>query len=124
MLLTGFDAPVEQALYLDRRIVEHDLLQAIARVNRNRDGKACGYVVDYIGIARELKTALTDSDEGEEGGRPDAGIDAVRDEIPRLTDRHHKVLAVFNSRGISDLMPIDPCVDLLEDEQVRAEFLN
>ena len=125
MLLTGFDAPVEQALYLDRRIVEHDLLQAIARVNRKRLGKECGYVIDYIGIARELRGALTDSEEGCEGGpRPLTGIDGVRDEIPRLRDRHLKALEVFRSRGIPDLMPIDPCVDLLEDEKIRAEFLN
>lgn len=125
MLLTGFDAPVEQALYLDRRIVEHDLLQAIARVNRKRLGKECGYIIDYVGLARELRTALTESEEGGEGGpRPTTGIDGVRDEIPRLQDRHHKVLEVFRSRGITELMPIDPCVDLLEDAKIRAEFLN
>ena len=125
MLLTGFDAPVEQALYLDRRIIEHELLQAIARVNRKRLGKECGYVIDYIGVARELRAALTDSEEGGEGGpRPPTGIDGVRDEIPRLRDRHQKALDVFRSRGIPDLMPIEPCVDLLEDEKIRAEFLN
>ncbi len=122
MLLTGFDAPVAQALYLDRRIIEHDLLQAIARVNRKRQGKECGYVVDYIGIARELRAALTESEEG--GPRPPTGIDGVRDEIPRLRDRHQKALDVFRSRGIPDMMPIDPCVDLLEDEKIRAEFIN
>lgn len=125
MLLTGFDAPVEQALYIDRRIIEHDLLQAIARVNRKRLGKECGYIIDYIGLARELRTALTESEEGGEGGpRPPTGIDGVRDEIPRLQDRHHKALEVFHSRGIAELMPIDPCVDLLEDAKIRAEFLN
>ncbi|MGC8492348.1 MAG: type I restriction endonuclease subunit R [Syntrophobacteraceae bacterium] len=125
MLLTGFDAPVEQALYLDRRIIEHELLQAIARVNRKRSQKECGYVIDYVGVARELREALTDSEEGQEGGtRPPTGIDTVPDEIPRLKDRHQKALDVFRSRGISDLMPIDPCVDLLEDERIRAEFLN
>jgi len=125
MLLTGFDAPVEQGLYLDRRIVEHDLLQAIARVNRKRPGKECGYVIDYIGVARELKAALTDSEEGDEGGpRPPTGIDGVRDEIPRLRDRHQKALDVFRSRGIPDLMPIDPCVDLLEDEKIRTASNN
>ena len=125
MLLTGFDAPVEQALYLDRRIVEHDLLQAIARVNRKRPGKECGYVIDYIGLARELRAALTESEEGSEGGpRPSTGIDGVRDEIPRLRDRHQKALDVFFSRGIVALMPIEPCVDLLEDEKIRAEFIN
>ncbi|WP_051185117.1 type I restriction endonuclease subunit R [Desulfatiglans anilini] len=125
MLLTGFDAPVEQAIYLDRRMIEHDLLQAIARVNRKRLGKECGYVIDYIGIARELRAALTESEEGGEGGpRPPTGIDGVRDEIPRLRDRHQKALDVFRTRGILELMPIDPCVDLLENEKIRAEFLN
>jgi type I restriction enzyme R subunit len=125
MLLTGFDAPVEQAMYVDRRIIEHDLLQAIARVNRKRLGKECGYVIDYIGLARELRAALTDSEEGAEGGScPSTGIDGVLDEIPRLRDRHQKVLDVFRSRGILDLIPIDPCVDLLEDVKIRAEFLN
>jgi len=122
MLLTGFDAPVEQALYLDRRMIEHDLLQAIARVNRKKQGKECGYIIDYVGIARELRTALTDSEEG--GKRPPTGIETVRDEIPRLQDRHRKALDVFHSRGIMTLMPIDPCIELLEDVQIRADFLN
>lgn len=125
MLLTGFDAPIEQALYLGRRIVEHDLLQAIARVNRKRSSKECGYVVDYVGIAKELKAALTDSEEGADGTkRPDTGINRVLDEIPRLKDRHQKALDVFFTRGITTLMPIHPCVDLLEDEKIRAEFIN
>jgi type I restriction enzyme, R subunit len=125
MLLTGFDAPVEQALYLDRRIREHDLLQAIARVNRKRSNKECGFVIDYVGIAKELKAALTDSEEGADGTRrPDTGINRVLDEIPRLKDRHQKALDVFFTRGITNLMPIHPCVDLLEDEKIRAEFLN
>jgi type I restriction enzyme R subunit len=66
MLLTGFDAPVEQVLYLDRALREHALLQAIARVNRRfshiRDGvtteKTYGLVVDYHGVSRELEAAL------------------------------------------------------------------
>lgn len=125
MLLTGFDAPVEQALYLDRRIKDYDLLQAIARVNRKRSNKECGYVIDYVGIAKELKAALTDSEEGADGtGRPDTGIDRVLDEIPRLKDRHQKTLDVFFTRGITSLIPIQPCVDLLEDEKIRAEFIN
>ena len=62
MLITGFDAPVEQVMYLDRKVVAHDLLQAIARVNRTNGGKKCGYVVDYIGVARHLNEALKDYD--------------------------------------------------------------
>ena len=66
MLLTGFDAPVEQALYLDRGLQEHGLLQAVARVNRpfthEHDGvpteKGYGLVVDYYGVSRNLDAAL------------------------------------------------------------------
>ena len=67
MLLTGFDAPVEQVLYLDRALREHSLLQAIARVNRRfahrQDGvdteKTYGLVVDYHGVSRDLEEALS-----------------------------------------------------------------
>jgi type I restriction enzyme, R subunit len=66
MLLTGFDAPVEQVLYLDKGLREHGLLQAIARVNRRfshlwegvETDKGYGLVVDYHGISQELEQAL------------------------------------------------------------------
>lgn len=66
MLLTGFDAPVEQVLYLDRPLREHGLLQAIARVNRRfshkwggvMTEKTHGLVVDYYGVSRNLEQAL------------------------------------------------------------------
>ena len=48
MLLTGFDAPIEQVMYIDKRLKEHNLLQAIARVNRVAKGKQRGFIVDYI----------------------------------------------------------------------------
>ena len=50
MLITGFDAPIEQVMYIDKKIREHTLLQAIARTNRVKKGKQRGYVVDYIGL--------------------------------------------------------------------------
>ena len=66
MLLTGFDAPVEQVMYLDRGLQEHGLLQAVGRVNRpfthEHDGvdteKGYGLVVDYYGVSRNLEAAL------------------------------------------------------------------
>ena len=72
-LITGFDAPIEQALYLDRSIREHTLLQAIARVNRpysrTEDGvtteKTYGLIVDYNGVSRELEAALAIFDHGD-----------------------------------------------------------
>jgi type I restriction enzyme R subunit len=54
MLLTGFDASIEQAMYLDKPLYNHNLLQAIARVNRTHDNnKKCGYLVDYVGVTRK-----------------------------------------------------------------------
>lgn len=72
-LITGFDAPVEQVLYLDRSIREHTLLQAIARVNRRYSRtangvtteKQHGLVVDYHGVSRELEAALAIFDRGD-----------------------------------------------------------
>lgn len=58
MLLTGFDAPIEQVLYLDRPIQDAELLQAIARVNRPRTAKREGLVVDYYGVLNNLAVTL------------------------------------------------------------------
>jgi len=57
-LMTGFDAPIAQVLYMDKNLREHDLLQAIARVNRTKKGKTHGLVVDYFGITKNLNRAL------------------------------------------------------------------
>jgi type I restriction enzyme R subunit len=121
MLLTGFDAPVEQVLYLDRKVVAHDLLQAIARVNRTSSTKSCGYVVDYIGVARHLNKALEDYDGADvEGAMLDVGV-----ELPKLLDRRDRAVAVFTSRGITDLFAqVQQCVQLLADMRIRAEFIN
>lgn len=121
MLLTGFDAPVEQVIYVDRRIREHVLLQAIARVNRKRRGKLRGYVVDYIGIAKYLKEALLESEEGQvEGGC----LETKRDELPRLEDRYRAVMEILTSRGIIDITNVEACVDLLADVRIRADFIT
>jgi type I restriction enzyme R subunit len=58
MLLTGFDAPLCQVMYLDRKLTEHTLLQAIARVNRTYTGKSRGFIVDYYGLSDYLTEAL------------------------------------------------------------------
>jgi type I restriction enzyme R subunit len=58
MLITGFDAPIEQALFLDRALRGHALIQAIARTNRRHPGKDTGLILDYWGVFDELKDAL------------------------------------------------------------------
>ena len=99
MLLTGFDAPVEQVLYLDRKIVAHDLLQAIARVNRTSGAKKCGYVADYIGVARHLNEALQDYD----GEDTEGHAHRLESNCPSCSDRRARAVAVFTDRGITDL---------------------
>ncbi len=67
MLLTGFDAPIEQVMYLDKPMRDHKLLQAIARTNRPYPGKAAGIIVDYVGIFDNLIKALNFQEQDIEG---------------------------------------------------------
>ncbi len=118
MLLTGFDAPIEGVMYLDRPIREAELLQAIARVNRTGFGKRCGIVVDYYGVAQHLKEALAAyADEDIQGA-----LQSLKDEVPALRDRHLRVVDLFRGRGIESLNEVETCVEVLADERLRAEF--
>jgi type I restriction enzyme R subunit len=121
MLLTGFDAPMEQVLYLDRHIKEAELLQAIARVNRTATNKRAGYVVDYYGVAEHLKVALAAyAAEDIEGA-----LTSVADEVPLLAERRQRVRDLFLERGIDrfdSASDQDACVELLADERLRAAF--
>ena len=118
MLLTGFDAPIEGVMYLDRPIREAELLQAIARVNRTGFGKRCGIVVDYYGVAQHLQEALAAyADEDVEGA-----LASLKDEVPVLRDRHLRVVDLFRQRGIESLEDTEACVEALGSEKLRAEF--
>ena len=118
MLLTGFDAPIEGVMYLDRPIREAELLQAIARVNRTGFGKRCGIVVDYFGVAQHLKEALAAyADEDVEGA-----LTSLKDEVPVLRERHLRVVDLFRQRGIDSLEDAEACVEALGSEKLRAEF--
>lgn len=124
MLLTGFDAPVEQALYLDRFIQDAELLQAIARVNRTSPGKAAGLLVDYFGVGAHLQKALQ-AYAPEDAEDAIGALASIADEVPKLRDRHARVLALFAQAGIEtfDLdEDIEACVDLLSDDALRARF--
>lgn len=118
MLLTGFDAPIEAAMYLDRPIREAELLQAIARVNRTGHGKRAGIVVDYYGVANHLKQALAAySDEDVEGS-----LRSLKDEVPILRDRHLRVIDLFRAHGVDSLDDTEACLAVLGSEKLRAEF--
>lgn len=118
MLLTGFDAPIEGVMYLDRPIREAELLQAIARVNRTGHGKRCGIVVDYYGVAQHLKEALAAYAAEDVVG----ALASLKDQIPILRERHMRVVDLFRQRGIESLKDTEVCVELLSSEKLRAEF--
>ena len=117
MLLTGFDAPAEQVMYLDAPLREHGLLQAIFRVNRPcGDDKTFGLVVDYWGVSLRLQEALAIFSPTD----VNAALAPREDELPRLESRHAAAMRLFQS--VKDRDDLDACVRMLEPEDVRAAF--
>lgn len=115
MLLTGFDAPIAQVMYIDRNLKDHTLMQAIARVNRTYKGKQAGFVVDYYGLSDHLADALKDfSSEDVEGT-----YHSLKDEIPKLKATHTRVANMFSGVKGDD---IDDYVLFLKDEDIRQQF--
>jgi type I restriction enzyme R subunit len=116
MLITGFDAPVEQVMYLDSPLREHTLLQAIARVNRIADEtKTYGLIVDYWGVSRNLQDALAAFDPADVAN----ALQPKSEELPRLEARHQTVMRFFHGVCKSDM---EACLKVIEPEDVRAEF--
>ncbi|MGE1048013.1 type I restriction endonuclease subunit R [Bacillus sp. GMs2/1] len=124
MLLTGFDAPVEQVLYLDKVIRAHNLLQTIARVNRiGSEGKDKGFVVDYVGIGHHLKRALDTYSEKEQ----QEIIDCLSDdssELSELIEAHKAIIDFLKNNGLEDLSDSDAFFDIFYDEDIRYEYIR
>jgi len=115
MLLTGFDAPIAQVMYLDKKVSDHNLLQAIARVNRTNKNKFRGYIVDYYGLSDYLTEALEMfSSEDVEGA-----LISLKEEIPKLKSAHTRVLNNF--KGL-DLDNFDECILSLKEDVKRQSF--
>ena len=124
MLLTGFDAPVEQVLYLDRVVVAHNLLQAIARVNRVAGAsKDKGFVVDYVGIGHHLKQAIDGYDERERKDVLDT-LSFPEDEVRELEAGFDAIMALLRRHGLHDLNDHDAFFDAFYDEDLRFEFIS
>ncbi len=115
MLLTGFDAPIAQVMYLDRKLSDHNLLQAIARVNRPNRQKFRGYIVDYYGLSDYIDEALsmfsTDDVQG--------ALIELKDEIPKLKNSHTRVIQYFKGLDMDDW---EECILALEDAVKRRNF--
>jgi type I restriction enzyme R subunit len=123
-LLTGFDAPCNTVLYIDKRLRDHSILQAIARVNRLFDGKDFGLVVDYRGIFGALDEAvkkydkLSDFDEEDLEGT----FTKIEEEIAKLKERHTNVWSVFN--GVQNKQDLEAMQQHLRPEDVRQDFYD
>lgn len=124
MLLTGFDAPVEQVMYLDKIVVAHGLLQAIARVNRvGGESKEKGFVVDYVGIGHNLKKALDNYDEREQKEVLEA-LSFPEEELRELRASHDAITALLTKHALNDLTDHDAFFDIFYDEDLRFEFIG
>lgn len=123
MLLTGWDAPVAACMYLDKPLKEHNLLQAIARVNRSREGKNAGFIVDYNGITAYLIQALQifSGDLKREDILKD-----LNQEIPRLEANHNKLVEFFKplkiDRNYQRSEFIDAAIRFIEPIDKRDDF--
>ncbi|QCA03911.1 type I restriction endonuclease subunit R [Pantoea vagans] len=137
MLLTGFDAPIEQVMYIDKKLREHNLLQAIARTNRVKKGKQRGYIVDYIGLANHLTEALTLYAASDELQELHDGMQNITSELPVLEERYQRLLQHFSALGIrqirafvngelphldAEAVIVHEAVKALKDEKKRADF--
>jgi type I restriction enzyme R subunit len=133
MLLTGFDAPIEKVMYIDKRMTDHTLLQAIARVNRVNKNKEVGVIVDYYGVTNHLEEALAAyADED-----VDDTLINIDLELPILKNRYEQLIQLFKSHGINNiedyvnykikskdeqLKILEKCLEVLEEIKVRADF--
>lgn len=137
MLLTGFDAPIEQVMYIDKKISEHTLLQAIARTNRVKKGKTRGYIVDYVGLTENLTEALKVYAATGEQQELTTGLKRITTEIPVLEERYRRLVQLFHEQKVSGIEAfvtgqmksvgdeaevVKLAIRALKDERVRADF--
>lgn len=121
MLLTGFDAPIEQVMYLDKPLKSHNLLQAIARTNRVYPNKGCGKIIDYYGITKNLEEAL-DFDENEIEGAM-INIQNLKDKFVETLD---DVMGLFEGVDINDptIENLRRCIKIFTDNETKQQFLK
>jgi type I restriction enzyme R subunit len=136
MLLTGFDAPIEQVMYIDKKLKEHNLLQTIARVNRTYPGKTVGYVVDYIGLTDNLAEALSLYSGKDQQDILDT-FKSVESEMPVLDSRYNRLIQLFQDEKVDKIEALvkqtlssdreryevmEAAIRVLEDIKTRDSF--
>lgn len=118
-LLTGFDAPILQVMYLDKPMKDHNLLQAICRTNRVYSGKTHGLIVDYLGIFDDVATALDFDEKAVQ--KVITNLDELKKELPGQVS---KCLAFFPSvdRTVGGYEGLIAAQDCLPDNETRDRF--
>jgi type I restriction enzyme R subunit len=121
-LLTGFDEPRVVVMYVCKMLVEHNLLQAIARVNRVSQGKEYGLIIDYEGIIGELDEAMNTYSNlsGFEDTELEGTFEDIKEEIDKLSHLHAVLNDIF--KEIPERYDIVSYSNLLSDESIRIEF--
>lgn len=125
-LLTGFDAPICQVLYIDKELKEHGLLQAIARTNRLYEGKDYGLIVDYRGLIEKLDTAMDMYSgaglENFDGGDLKGVVVDVMVAVGNLRNAYSQMVELF--APVSDTSDSEAVEVFLADDKLREEFYN
>ena len=125
-LLTGFDAPICQVLYIDKELKEHGLLQAIARTNRLYEGKDYGLIVDYRGLIEKLDTAMDMYSgaglENFDGGDLKGVVVDVMVAVGNLRNAYSQMVELF--APVSDTSDSEAVEVFLADDKHREEFYN
>lgn len=123
-LLTGFDAPRNAVLYVDKRLREHSILQAVARVNRVFEGKEYGRIIDYRGIFGEMSDAIelyaALEREGFDLDDVQGGIHDVKEELEKLPTRHAAVWDHF--KEVKNKSDTEAMQQWLEPQDRREAF--
>ncbi len=123
-LLTGFDAPRASVLYIDKLLKEHNLLQAIARVNRLYDGKDFGFIVDYRGLLGDLDRALSDYSGLAEFDEEDikGAVFDIREEIAKVKTYYSYLEELF--KEVENRQDQESYEVYLADEERRKLFYD
>lgn len=121
MWLTGFDCPCLHTMYVDKPMRGHGLMQAIARVNRVFKDKPGGLVVDYLGLADQLKRALADYTEA--GGRGDATVDQDK-AVAVMIEKYEIVVTMFHGFDYRTLLTADTAARMSGIAQAMEHILS
>lgn len=121
MLLTGFDAPVEQVMYLDKPLRDHNLLQAIARTNRVYPNKGCGKIIDYYGVTKNLYDALNFDESVVDSAMVD--INRLKEEFTRVID---EIMELFVGVNIEDpsIDNLRRCLKIFIENQNKQQYFK